>query len=294
MHRSVAAIALMLVSTLSLLPQVARGDDPLWVGVLENVDGGDFLSPAMKLPHVRVAFAKQGTDWIAASTSIPGTIKWTVVFDGKALGTITSAAFASAAYGDLNTQTLTGDVPRNIFVSNGAATFDYGVRAKSRPLVAVSEPNSQDPEGWKPTTLSSKERQRAVKAFREKVQSSERCDQPEQQPIHWVPYADASIRLVKAYRSKIGTVILGLSLDDKGANCGFFDDETFFDYWFVLRDSGPVKLLGSQMMPVDAVDLDNSGTSAWIFLTSRGEDHFGYELFYEGFAKNVSFSWAYH
>jgi len=248
----------------------------------------------MKLPHVRVAFAKQGTDWIAASTSIPGTIKWTVVFDGKALGTITSATFASAAYGDLNTQTLTGDVPRNIFVSKGAAAFDYGVRAKSRPLIAVSEPNSQDPEGWKPTTLSSNERQRVVKAFREKVQSSERCDQPEQQPIQLVPYADASIRLVKAYRSKIGTVILGLSLDDKGANCGFFYDETFFDYWFVLRDSGSVKLLGSQMMPVDAVDLDNSGKSAWIFLTSRGEDHFGYELFYEGFAKNVSFSWAYH
>lgn len=90
------------------------------------------------------------------------------------------------------------------------------------------------------------------------------------------------------------TVILGLSLDDKGANCGFFDDETFFDYWFVLRGSGSVKLLGSQMMPVDAVDLDNSGKSAWIFLTSRGEDDFGYELFYEGFAKKASFSWAYH
>jgi hypothetical protein len=114
----------MLISTLSLLPQVASGDDPLWVGVLENVDGGDFLSPAMKLPHVRVAFAKQGTDWIAASTSIPGTIKWTVVFDGKALGTITSTTFASAAYGDLNAQTLTGDVPRNIFVSEGASAFD--------------------------------------------------------------------------------------------------------------------------------------------------------------------------
>ena len=55
-----------------------------------------------------------------------------------------------------------------------------------------------------------------------------------------------------------------------------------------------MKLLGSQMMPVDAVDLDNSGKSAWIFLTSRGEDDFGYELFYEGFAKKASFSWAYH
>jgi hypothetical protein len=81
-HRNVVAVALMFVSAPSLLPQVARGDGPLWVGVLENVDGGDFLSPAMKLPHVRVAFAKQGTDWIAASTSIPETITWIVVFCG--------------------------------------------------------------------------------------------------------------------------------------------------------------------------------------------------------------------
>jgi hypothetical protein len=48
------------------------------------------------------------------------------------------------------------------------------------------------------------------------------------------------------------------------------------------------------MMPVDAVDLDNSGKSAWIFLTSRGEDDFSHELFHEDFAKKVSFSWAYH
>ncbi len=65
-----------------------------------------------------------------------------MVFDGKALGTITSSTFASAAYGDVNAQTLTGDVPRDIFVSQGAAEFDFGVRAESRPLIAVSEPHS--------------------------------------------------------------------------------------------------------------------------------------------------------
>jgi hypothetical protein len=83
-------------------------------------------------------------------------------------------------------------------------------------------------------------------------------------------------------------------LDDKRANCGFFDDENFFDYWFYLQASGRVEPLDSQMTPVDAVDLDNSGKSAWIFMTSRGEDEDGYELFYDDFSKKVSFSWTYH
>jgi hypothetical protein len=44
----------------------------------------------------------------------------------------------------------------------------------------------------------------------------------------------------------------------------------------------------------DAVDLDNNGKSEWIFMTSRGEDEDGYELFYDDFSKKVSFSWTYH
>jgi hypothetical protein len=214
MPRCRVAIAVTSISLLFVLPRVARGDASLWVGILENVDGGNFLSPAMKSPHVRVAFEKQGTEWIAASTSIPKVMKWTVVFDGMALGTITSAAVASAAYGDSNTQALTGDVPRGIFVREGAARFDYGVRAKSRPVITVLEFHFQDPEGWKPTALTSGERQRAVKAFRERIPTSERCDQPEEEPIHRVPYADTDTRLISVYRSKNGNVIFRMTLDD--------------------------------------------------------------------------------
>jgi hypothetical protein len=219
-----------------------------------------------------------------------------VVFDGRALGTITSVAKASPAYGDINTQSLTVAPADRILVKEGVATFSTtgDVPVKSRPLVLVSEPNFRDPEGWKPTKLSFGERQLAVKAFREKIPTSERCDQPEEEPIHRVSYSDAEIRFLKADRSKSGSVVVGVTLDDKSANCGFFDDENFFEYWFVLRPSGQVQLLGSQMTPMDAVDLDNSGKSEWMFQTSRGEDEDGYELFYDDFSKKASFSWKYH
>ncbi|MGO9802169.1 MAG: hypothetical protein ACLPTM_04930 [Steroidobacteraceae bacterium] len=291
-----AAIAAILVCPACLPAEVARADDSLWVGVFENVNGGNFLSPAMASPHVRVAFKKDGAEWVAAPSAIPQTITWTVVFDGRALGTITSSTKASLAYGDVNTQALAAVPANKILVREGAAGFSYtgDVRTNSRPLVVVSQRNFKDPEGWKPAALSPGEKQLAVKAFRSKIPTSERCDQPEQDPIHPVSYPDAAIRFLKAYRSKGGDIVLGLTLDDKSANCGFFDDENFFDYWFVLRASGQAQFLDSQMTPMDAVDLDNSGKSEWIFLTSRGEDRDGYELFYDDFSKKVAFSWAYH
>jgi len=53
-------------------------------------------------------------------------------------------------------------------------------------------------------------------------------------------------------------------------------------------------LLGSQMTPMDAVDLDGKRHSEWLFQTARGEDEDGYELFYDDFSKKASFHWTYH
>ena len=279
-----------------LLSEIARSDDSLWIGVFESVEGGNFLSPAMASPHVRVVFKKNGVDWAAAGPAIPETMTWTVVLDGRALGTITSATRSSSAIGDVNTQVLTTAPADRILVRRGVADFQStsDVPVKSRPLILVSEPHFRDPEGWKPTQLTTGEKNRAVNAFRERIPTSERCDQPEEGPVHKVPYADAAIRLLKAYRSRSGNVLLGMRLDDKGANCDFFDDENFYDYWFLLQTNGAARLLDSQMTPMDAVDLDNSGKSEWIFRTSRGEDREGYELFYDDFSKRASFSWTYH
>ena len=289
-------VALMLASSTILLPEIAKSDPSLWVGVFENVDGGNFLSPAMASPHVRVAFKKDGANWVAATSAIPKTMTWTVVLDGKALGRLTSATKSSSASGDINTQTLTISPAKRILATRGAAEFSStgDVPVRSRPLILVSEPYFRDPEGWKPTQLSPGEKKLAVSAFRKKIPNSERCDQPEEGPIHKVPYSDSEIQFLKAYRSIKGNVVLGMKVDDKNANCDFFDDDNFFDYWFVLRTDGSVQLLDSQMKPIDAVDLDNSGKSEWIFQTSRGEDRDGYELFYDDFLKSASFSWTYH
>jgi hypothetical protein len=273
----------------------ARDEVPILVGVLEDIEPGN-LSPGMASPHVRLAFTYKDSAWGEMSYEYPALVKWTVVFDGRQIGTIQSRASLHPAYlgGDVGIEAITTDqasVPR---VSLGASSFDYsGNRARTRPLLLVSTPHFEDPDHWKPTTLSAGERRIAIEHFRGKIPSLEQCDQPEEQPIHLVPYSDDEIVFIKAYRSKTGRVLLGQRLDDRRSNCGFFDDPVFFDYWFVLKGTA-VQFLDTQMAPMDAADLARTGSSVWVFQTSRGEDRDGYELFYDDFSKKVSFSWTYH
>jgi hypothetical protein len=289
-------------------PVIAKADSPIFVGVLEDVQPGN-LSPAMSSAHVRIAFQRQGSAWVPMKSSFdtldalaqadryyPAAVIWTVVFDGKRIGTITSRSPGKLdEYGDVGTQIITTkptNIPR---INEGASNFSYTHnRARTRPLLLVSAPNFKDPDDWKPTTLSAAERTLAIKEFRKRFPSLEQCDKPEEQSVHMVPYSDEEVRFIKAYRSKNGKVIFGQRLDEARSRCGFFDDEHFFDYWFVLKANQNIRLLGSQMTPMDAADLDNSGRSEWIFQTSRGEDEDGYELFYDDFSRKASFHWTYH
>jgi hypothetical protein len=286
----------------------AAAEPPLFVGVLEDVEAVN-LSPAMSSIHVRVAFQKVGADWIPmkgtfgtpdallqADRYFPATVNWTVVFDGKRIGTIASKnSGPPRGYGDVGTQAITTK-PTNIpLIKAGASDFYYGdSRARTRPLLLVSAPNFEDPDAWKPTILSASEKTLAVEEFRKKFPKMEQCKEAEEEPTYMVPYLDDEILFLKAYRSKSGEVLYGQRLDGKRSKCGFFDDENFFDYWFVLGANHRIRLLDSQMTPMDAADLDNTGKAVWVFHTSRGEDRDGYELFYGDFSKKATFQWSYH
>jgi hypothetical protein len=98
----------------------AAAEPPLFVGVLEDVEAVN-LSPAMSSIHVRVAFQKYGADWVPmkgtfgtpeallhADSYFPATMNWTVVFDGKSIGTIASKnSGPPMGYGDVGTQSIT-------------------------------------------------------------------------------------------------------------------------------------------------------------------------------------------
>jgi len=235
-----------------------------------------------------------------ATHAYPDRVQWKVIFDGRILGRLTSQNPNKINwYADIGTHLLTTKAAPTVHA--GAADFIYGreTRAKIRPVVlisgaATSTSSQWDPQSWKPSLLSSDERRLAITALRSKVASSERCNAPEQEPIHRVPYRDNAVDVVKSYRDNAGNVLFGVRLKDPKANCDFFDDETFFDYWFVMDRQRGVHYLDSQMTPIDAVDLDQSGRSEWLFFTSRHEDDDGYEIFYDNFGKKAQFDWSYH
>jgi hypothetical protein len=287
---------------------IAKADSPIFVGVLEDVEPGN-LSPAMSSAHVRIAFQKQDATWIPMKSDFdspdalaqadryyPSTVNWTVVFEGKQIGTITSKSPGQLhGYGDIGTQIITTN-PTNIpGIANGASNFSYtGNRARTRPLLLVSAPNFKDPDDWMRTSLSAAEKRFAIEDFRKRFPLLEHCDKPEEEPIRMVPYSDDEILFTGAYRSKNGEVIFGQRLDETRSKCEFWDDDHFFDYWSVLNTNQNVQLLGSQMTPIDAADLDNGGKSEWIFKTFRAEDEDGYVLFYDDFSRKASFQWTYH
>jgi hypothetical protein len=310
--KNAIALAVLLCCCVSVLcASKVRAEAPLYVGVIEDIEDSEpgALPPGMKGVHVRVAFRKQGAEWVPmksdfdnqaalaqADRYFPGKVDWTVVFDGQRIGTITSRNLLPPGdYGDVGIQTITSDPSKIPRFETGAEQFYVAdARARTRLLLVVSEPNFKDPNGWRRTKLSAAEAAIAVKEFRRIIPTMRQCKAPEDESARMAPYADREVLLVAAYRSRTGEVLFGERLNPARNTCEFFDDENFHDYWFVIDEHHEVRRLGSQLTAIDAADLDDSGRSEWVFKTFRGEDEDGYELFYDDFAKKAWFQWAYH
>ena len=164
--------AWIVLSILSLVtPSVvaaADNDSTLYVGVLEDIDthGEGMLSSK---PHVRVAFVKKNDDWLPMNTKFPDQaalesinrdypqeVHWTIVFDGKNVGAVAGRnPGALQWYGDVGVEVITSKIQDIPAIKTGSKNFGFtAYEARNRPLLAVSAPNSADPDRWKPTTLS--------------------------------------------------------------------------------------------------------------------------------------------
>lgn len=284
-----------LLLTCCLAP-ATHAESPILVGMLEDIEPDNDLSPAMTTPHVRLAFEYHDSTWHEFSREYPAKVEWTVVFDGRRIGTLQSRAPKSTVHMPANAGVETIATPSDKLphIRAGATRFTYaGYAARTRPLILVSEPHFSDPDGWKPTQLSAAEKALAIRNFRTKVSAFDHCDPPDQDPPDSIPYSDDQVTFPNIYRSKRGEILLGMKLDFDQSNCDFDEYPSFDDHWFVLNGSS-AQYLGSHMTPLDAADLAGTGSSVWIFQTTTNEGGDTYELFYDNFSKNTSFSWAYH
>lgn len=274
------------------------------LGVLEDFPGE--YSGESDFRAVRAVFKKVGDSWQpfptktktyhdleTLPTSYPKELTWTIVFDGKSLGIVSSQTPAHFRfYSEIGIEQVTshGPVP-----TVGKRSRDYGGFAGDpvyRPLVAVSTPNFSDPDQWKPAPLSANLIATARARFQKKFPKVSNCRNPDENVMRPWKYGDKNVRVIKTYSSKRGWSLIDLSLTGYACD-GPYDGTGFIGQWYVVDPSGETRFLGTDMWLVDAGDYDNSGRSAVLF-SIDGYNTGGYRLFYSDFSKSAEFLFNYH
>jgi len=278
----------------------AQQTQPTYIGIYENLnDGWNKNRPA----QVRVAFRSSDNGWVAMKhkpenedelksifSVFPKAVSWIAIYDGKKLGEIYTSAIVTGNYSEVGIQNIVSLLLfKEIFL--GASGFVYWVgSAKARPLLLSSGTHFDDPDSWKPTKVSEREKNLIVTEFRKLVPTVLDCKGSEN--VTKV-YRDGEIKFEVPFRSKDGTVLIGLGLDSKKYYCDGPTGDECGERWFVLWKDGHLKYLGANLHPIDAADLNNDGKSEWLFQINR-YDNDGYEIFWNNFSKSDTFDWIYH
>ena len=288
--------------------QVTRGrthQPKVILGVLENLPGA--YAGDSDFRAVRAVFYKSGDEWRAfppltmsypqpliPPSSYPKVMTWTIAFDGKDLGRITSQTPAEYKfYSSVGLETIMshGPVP-----TIGKRSSDYAGFTGDpvyRPLVALSQPNVSDSDHWKPAQLSPDLIATARQQFRNKFPNVTNCrNADENVPLPW-NYRDEDIHVTKAYSSKDNWSLIDLNLTGYACDGPQDDDSAFVGHWYVIDTTGKPMFLGTNMWLVDAGDYDSSGRSEVLF-SIDGYNMGGYRLFYRNFTRSAEFEFSYH
>lgn len=280
----------LLFCLLALGPVQAKPDERFVLGVLEHNNG-----EGRKGHNVRVAFFKEGGQWKAypasfhneeelsgAVKSFPGEVAWTVCFDGRSSGSLTSKNPESISYyKDVGTQQISSGASVPTFGKPGEEFSGWPGGQTYRPVVLSSSANCADPGGWRPAKPAAAELD-AVKDYLRRGQK-----------VSAASMAKAKLTANKSYGSQARGAKL-VSLTIKGARVfqSSEDDDPNEDAWFYVAGR-EVRYLGSNMLLVDAGDYDGDGKEEAVFKVQRYNND-GYVLFSEGFGQKAEFSWNYH
>ena len=158
--------------------------------------------------------------------------------------------------------------------------------------MVVSEPNHLDPETWRQTESTPKERTVAFGMFRKVVVEANRCSAENINRYIPFDYTIDDIQFMKSYRDQKGQALVRLGLDYDKYFCDGPTDLEWLPRWILVGDK--ISDLGTIKDLVDAGDYDKDGKSELIFLFS-GYDRGGYIMLYGNeYSKRIDFIWGYH
>ncbi len=250
-------------------------------------------------PRIRVTFIHHNGSWKSmgqkrfAYMTIPEKVEWTLIFDGKKVGKIASKALDWKQWvSDRLAHEITSDAKELPSYNNKDGEFaGWSGAHKYRPIVLASEPNYKDPDAWKRTSPDEDALLPFKTKFKEEVTGVVKCSEDGVEVLDRnYQFTDSEIKFLKGYKSKDGSLLVGLRLE-KGYCDGPLQDERL-EHWF-YGNEGKVDLIGHSIHPVDASDYDADGKSEWVFLYS-GYNEDGYWLYEGPETEPVKATWGYH
>jgi hypothetical protein len=299
----IAAVRIVLILSACAVAVSANGfGQSIVVGVLEDRPG--HYAGDQNFRAVRAVFKKNGPDWQPfpsycpdqdclkrIASNYPAEATWTVAFDGRNLGQITTRTpkeykwYSSVGQAEITS----GPVPA---VGERAAEFAGWLEVPVfRPIVTNSQPYFKDPESWKPAHLSSDLVSLLRERFRKKFPEVTNCENADENAAKPWSYRDQDVKILKSYSSRKGWSIARVRLEEY--RCDGPADDPFSDQWFAISPGREVSFLDEGMWLVDAGDYDNDGKSELVFSIDR-YNRGGYELFYNDFKRHVTFEFGYH
>jgi hypothetical protein len=292
-------MSLALLTSLILVSSASEKN--VMIGILEDVPGKYYGEENVRA--IRVVFQKYGNKWRSfpsdcrnleclntAVSAYPAETAWTIAFDGRNIGKLTSLVRKIEFYADIGLQEIVGatSVPTIGIRSQKYAT--WASQSLYRPLIAVSQPNFTDPEKWDPTQVPPELMAKMRNQFRQKYQKL--CRMKRDETVEPFNYLDKDIALTAAYASNKGWIIANLNLED-GIDCKTEGPEVGIVSWFVIDPKYSVRFLDVKGWLIDAGDYDRDGKSELVFQTG-GYNRGGYELYYSNFQKYATFEFSYH
>jgi len=287
----------------------ANGTERVLIGILDDAreEMVNWKPGVAEHRLVRPAFEKTGAGWHKVKFgTIPARMKWTVAFDGKSLGEITSQTVLGLNgpvwwRPEYLTKAQAIVTPANAIPSVGVPSGKYaglgewdGPSKGRRPLVLVSKPFVSDPDGWKRISQVTDAIDSIVRAaFRRDFPNVARCKNEEIVQRNW-KYPDSSLKLVTIYASNRDSFLIQTSLN--AGDCGYVDDpnDPLSEPWFFVSNDGQARRIGSFLSLLDAGDYDNDGRSELIFILEQPEDTEGFVLYDAELRKQASLLWTYH
>lgn len=271
--------------------------EELLIGILEQPQ----CKKQQKL-KVRVLFGKDENEFVPldnqdiAEKFKTDKVMWTIAFDGKNRGAITSYDPKQSFE---NEWTFSRDKLHNLIPSQKTlkikshSLFSGWCNSPTyRPIVLVSKENYRDPQAWKPFKPKRNILNILLPKIEETISDVVMID-PDTYKKTPFQYQAKDLTLFKSYKSLNNAKIIQVGFDIKNIDCGGEVDPECPSQWFYIDKDNNTIYLGVKLEVVDAGDYDNDGNSEVIFWHS-GYNEDGYIMYYNNFENSATFSWKYH